>query len=111
MTNVRLDSFVYTVEGFRDAVQHLSSDGLLVVSYLVLDRAQGDKLFAMLKKAAPEQTPRAFTAGKYGGITFVTGPGLDACPRALPASPKTPALSCSGSIRPRSPPTTGRSST
>jgi SAM-dependent methyltransferase len=76
MTNVRLDSFVYTVEGFRDAVRRLSSDGLLVVSYLVLDPAQGDKLFAMLKQADPQRTPRAF-AGKYGGTTYVTGPGLD----------------------------------
>ena len=45
MTNVRLDSFVYTVEGFRDAVRRLSDRGLLVVSYLVLDPRQGDKLF------------------------------------------------------------------
>ena len=38
MTNVRLDSFVYTVEGFREAVGRLKPDGLLVVSYDVLDR-------------------------------------------------------------------------
>jgi SAM-dependent methyltransferase len=77
MTNVRLDSFVYTVEGFRDAVRRLRPDGVLVVSYLVLDSSQGDKLFAMLKEAFPDRTPRAFQNTTYGGTTFVTGPGLD----------------------------------
>lgn len=84
MTNVRLDSFVYTVQGFREAVQRLNKDGLLVVSYLVLDQAQGDKLFAMLKQADPAHTPRAFSAGTYGGTTYVTGPGLDKVPASLP---------------------------
>ena len=83
MTNVRLDSFVYTVEGFRDAVGRLSDHGLLVVSYLVLDPRQGDKLFAMLREAYPDAPPRAFTANTYGGTTFVTGPGLAALPLRL----------------------------
>jgi hypothetical protein len=82
MTNVRLDSFVYTVEGFRDAVNRLSDDGLLIVSYLVLDPRQGDKLYAMLRDAYLEQTPRAFSAA-YGGTTFVTGPGLGKVPDRL----------------------------
>jgi spermidine synthase len=83
MTNVRLDSFVYTVEGFRDAVRRLNDNGLLVVSYLVLDPRQGDKLFAMLRAAYANQTPRAFTANTYGGTTFVTGPGLATLPSQL----------------------------
>ncbi len=83
MTNVRLDSFVYTVEGFREAVNRLSDDGLLVVSYLVMDPRQGQKLFAMLREAYPHKAPRAFTAGTYGGTTFVTGPGLEYIPANL----------------------------
>src|SRR5262249_42724048 len=58
-------------------------DGLLVVSYLVLDPRQGDKLFAMLRDAYPARPPRAFTAKTYGGTTFVTGPGLATLPRHL----------------------------
>jgi SAM-dependent methyltransferase len=80
MTNVRLDSFVYTVQGFRDAVRRLKANGLLIVSYAVLDPQQGDKLYAMLQQACPEKTPRAFTSGAYGGTTFITGPGLDSVP-------------------------------
>jgi hypothetical protein len=78
MTNVRLDSFVYTVEGFRDAMARLKDGGLLVVSYLVLDPAQGNKLYAMLRRAYPGCEPRVFRAER--GVTFVTGPGLDSVP-------------------------------
>jgi spermidine synthase len=81
MTNVRLDSFVYTVEGFRDAVARLKDDGLLVVSYLVLDQRQGAKLYAMLRAACPGKEPRVFHAER--GVTFVTGPGLDRVPAAV----------------------------
>jgi SAM-dependent methyltransferase len=78
MTNVRLDSFVYTVEGFREAAARLKPGGLLVVSYLVLDPRQGDKLYAMLRDACPGREPRAFRTER--GVTFVTGPGLDRVP-------------------------------
>jgi hypothetical protein len=78
LSNVRLDSFVYTVEGFRDAAAQLKEGGLLIVSYLVLDPAQGDKLYAMLRAASPNQEPRVFQAER--GVTFVTGPGLDRVP-------------------------------
>lgn len=81
LTNVRLDSFVYTVEGFRDAAARLREDGLLVVSYLVLDPAQGAKLYAMLRAACPGREPRVFQAER--GVTFVTGPGLTRVPAEL----------------------------
>jgi spermidine synthase len=80
MTNVRLDSFVYTLEGFRDAVRRLKNDGLLIVSYLLLDPRQGDNLYGMLQRGYPETTPRAFRNVGYGGTTFVTGPGLKKVP-------------------------------
>jgi hypothetical protein len=37
----------------------------------------------MLRDAYPRQAPRAFTAGTYGGTTFVTGPGLKHVPARL----------------------------
>lgn len=83
MTNVRLDSFVYTLEGFRDAVRRLKDDGLLIVSYVVLDPRQGDNLYAMLQRAYPEKPPRAFRNVGYGGTTFVTGPGLKKVPQRV----------------------------
>jgi spermidine synthase len=86
MTNVRVDSFVYTVEGFREAVGRLSDDGLVVVSYTLLDPSQGKKLFAMLQKAYPDLPPRAFciTGAQHdGGTTFATGPGLKRLPAEI----------------------------
>jgi len=82
MTNVRLDSFVYTLQGFQEAVARLNDDGLLVVSYLVLDPNQGNRLYAMLRDAYPHRKPRAFV-GAFGSI-FVTGPGLAAVPDVIP---------------------------
>jgi spermidine synthase len=81
MTNVRLDSFVYTLEGFREAVARLKPGGLLVVSYQVLDPRQADKLYAMLERAYPEAAPRVFDS--CGGMTYVTGPGLKQVPRQM----------------------------
>lgn len=81
MTNVRLDSFVYTLQGFQEAVARLKDNGLLVVSYLVLDPNQGKRLYAMMRDAYPEQKPRAFH-GAFGTI-FVTGPGLREVPAAI----------------------------
>jgi hypothetical protein len=80
MSNVRIDSFVYTVEGFRDAMRRLSPTGLLVVSYTVLDPAQGDKLYAMLQQAHPQRAPRVFRGAYNGGMTYFAGPGLDTLP-------------------------------
>jgi SAM-dependent methyltransferase len=84
LSNVRLDSFVYTVEGFRDAVRRLSKRGLIVVSFAVLDGRQADRLYAMLSRAYPEHPPRVFRPGTYGGTIFVTGPGLARAPAVVP---------------------------
>jgi hypothetical protein len=80
MTNVRLDSFVYTVEGFREALQRLNDGGLLYVSYTVLEKSQGDMLYAMLRAVAPEHAPRAFREQVHNSTIFVTGPGLETIP-------------------------------
>lgn len=78
MTNVRLDSFVYTVEGFREAIARLKPTGLLVISYEFLYQGHDAKCFAMLQEAFLDQPPRAFMCWK--GLTLVTGPGLAQLP-------------------------------
>jgi Spermine/spermidine synthase domain len=86
MTNVRVDSFVYTVEGFREAIARLKPDGMVVVSYTLLDPAQGRKLYAMLQAAYPEQTTRVFSVagGSHdAGTTFATGPGVKNLPTTV----------------------------
>ena len=86
MTNVRVDSFVYTVEAFREAVGRLKDDGLVIVSYTLLSFNQGRRLYAMLHEAYPDAAPRALCVpdGRHdGGTTFVTGPGLYRLPAQI----------------------------
>src|SRR5205823_1379279 len=80
MTNVRVDSFVYTVEAFREAAARLNDGGMIVVSYLLQDPTQGKKLYGMLSAACPGQPPRVFCTTRDGGTTFVAGPGLSRLP-------------------------------
>jgi SAM-dependent methyltransferase len=87
MTNVRVDSFVYTVEAFREAVGCLKDDGMIIVSYLLLDPSQGRKLYGMLHEAYPDQPPRVFyiPGGQHDdGTTFVAGPGVKRLPAVIP---------------------------
>jgi SAM-dependent methyltransferase len=75
-TSVRLDSFVYTVESFREARLRLAEDGILALSFSLLSQEQGEKLFEMLKIAFDGQPPSVLLSGYDRGFTFLTGPGL-----------------------------------
>jgi spermidine synthase len=77
LSNVRLDSFVYTVEGFREARARLGPDGLVAMTFCVLSPSQGRKFFLMLQEAFDGQEPRVFQTKYDGGLMFVIGPGLE----------------------------------
>lgn len=72
-SQVRLDSFMYTVEAFRDARAHLKPDGMVVLSFCVLTRQLGGKLYRMLDEAFDGQPPLVFFTGYDIGTTFVSG--------------------------------------
>src|SRR5262249_42798125 len=84
LSNVRLDSFVYTVEAFREARTRLKPDGLLTMTFCVLAEPQGRKFYLMLKEAFDGQEPRVFQTKYDQGFMFVIGPGL---PPPPPLSP------------------------
>src|SRR5207249_4906079 len=68
-------------------MSRLTDDGLVVVSYTLLDPGQGKKLFGMLREAYSEMSPRAFCiegAQHDGGTTFAAGPGLKRLPADVP---------------------------
>ena len=52
-SNVRVDSFVYTEEGLRDAYAHLKQGGLMSLSFALPNDLMGSKIYRMLK-ALPE---------------------------------------------------------
>jgi hypothetical protein len=56
-SSVRLDSFVYTVEGLREARARLKSDGMLSLSFTVISDALGRKIYLMLQQAFDGRPP------------------------------------------------------
>ena len=76
LSNVRLDSFVYTVEAFRDARARLTPDGIVSLSFCVVTDAIARKLFLMLKEAFDGVAPRVFATKYDFGMCFAVGPGL-----------------------------------
>jgi hypothetical protein len=54
---IRLDSFVYTEESFKEAKQKLNSNGYLVLSFAISTQELGIKIFNMLKTAFDGKKP------------------------------------------------------
>jgi spermidine synthase len=76
MSSVRLDSFVYTVEAFREARARLTPDGVLSMSVGLISIELGRKLYLMLTEAFDGQPPRVFSTGYHSGTVFVNGAGI-----------------------------------
>ncbi len=70
-SSVRLDSFVYTVEGLREARARLKSDGVLSLSFAVLSDALGRKIYLMLQAAFDGRPPICVKAGYDGSVIFL----------------------------------------
>ena len=54
---IRLDSFVYTEESFKEAREKLSTNGYLVLSFAISTQELGIKIFKMLEKAFNGKKP------------------------------------------------------
>jgi len=83
---IRLDSYVYTVEGFRDARARLRPGGVVSVTFSVLGLALGRKMYLMLQEAFDGRPPLVYEAGYDGGFTFLAGDSLPPAPQDLPAT-------------------------
>jgi len=70
-SSVRIDSFVYTVEGLREARSRLKSDGALSLSFTVLSDALGRKIYLMLQQAFDGRPPVCVMAGYDQSIIFL----------------------------------------
>ena len=76
---IRLDSYVYTVEAFREAKKLLNEDGYISLSFYVATQELGAKIHLMLKEAFDSKkpivlseidNPNKFSEGSY---TFIIG--------------------------------------
>jgi spermidine synthase len=69
-SSVRLDSFVYTIEGLREARNRLKPDGIISLSFTLLSDSLGRKIYLMLQEVFDGRAPTCVQAG-YEGTTFL----------------------------------------
>ena len=67
-SSVRLDSFVYTVEGLREARSRLTPDGVLSLSFAVLSPELGHKIYLMLQQAFGGRPPICVKRAEVDGL-------------------------------------------
>jgi spermidine synthase len=69
-SNVRLDSFVYTVEGLRDARNRLEENGVLSLCFSVLSPEIGRKIYLMMQEAFDGDVPICVSAKYDRSVIF-----------------------------------------
>jgi spermidine synthase len=69
-SSVRLDSFVYTIEGFREARNLLKPDGMISLSFTVLSEALGRKIYLMLQQVFDGRAPLCVSSESWN-TTFL----------------------------------------
>ena len=84
---VRLDSYVYTVEGFREARAKLKEGGLISLTFSLVRESLGRKLYLMLQEAFDGQSPVVYRTGYDNGLAFLIGEDM-----AASESPALPGL-------------------
>jgi spermidine synthase len=70
-SSVRLDSFVYTVQGFREARARLKPGGRIVLSFAIISPELGHKMEQMLREAFDGADPVVIAVGYDGAVTFM----------------------------------------
>jgi hypothetical protein len=70
-SSVRLDSFVYTVEGLREARKRLTPDGILSLSFSVMNLQLGRKIYLMLQEAFDGRAPVCVRVEYQGAVIFL----------------------------------------
>jgi len=73
---IRLDSYVYTVEAFKEARKRLKKDGAISLTFAVMSGELGNKLYLMLQQAFEGQSPLVYYSKYDGGYTFLAGDGV-----------------------------------
>ena len=76
-SNVRLDSFVYTIEGLREARSRLKFDGMISLSYSVLSRQLGHKIYLMLREVFDGRPPTVIETDYDGSVMFLESNNKD----------------------------------
>ena len=78
LSGVRLDSYIYTAEAFREARARLKPGGVLCCSFCMIRGELGRKLYLMLRDAFDGAPPVVYSTGYDGGYAFVATNGPSA---------------------------------
>lgn len=70
---IRLDSYVYTLEAFKEARQKLNQGGVLSLTFALMSQELGQKLYLMLQQAFDGIPPKVYYSQYDGGYTFIAG--------------------------------------
>ncbi len=70
-SSVRLDSFVYTVEGLREARNRLKPDGVISLAFTVLSDSLGRKIYLMLQQVFDGRPPICVQADYDHAVVFL----------------------------------------
>jgi spermidine synthase len=70
-SSVRLDSFVYTIEGLSEARNRLKPDGVISLAFTVLSDALGRKIYLMLQQVFDGRPPVCVRADYDGAVVFL----------------------------------------
>ncbi len=76
-SSVRLDSFVYTVEGFREARARLKPGGIISLSFTILNRDIGRKIYLMMQQAFDGRPPVCIRTGYDWSTIFLEAKDKD----------------------------------
>jgi spermidine synthase len=70
-SSVRLDSFVYTVEGLRAARARLREDGIICLSFAAISNELGRKMYLMMQQAFDGHPPVCLRAHYDGALILI----------------------------------------
>ena len=70
-SSVRLDSFVYTIEGLREARSRLKPGGIISLSFTVLSTELGHKIYLMMQQVFDGRPPAVVETEYDGSIVFI----------------------------------------
>jgi len=74
LSSLRLDNYVYTIEGIREAVEHLTPDGIMCISYYESNRWWiGHRIFKVIHQATGQPPVSTVFANR---AYYVFGPGV-----------------------------------
>lgn len=73
---IRLDSYVYTVDGLKEARSRLTNNGVISLTFAILSPDLGNKIYDMLTEAFDGIPPTVYFSKYDQGFTFLAGNNL-----------------------------------